>query len=313
MRSQARISRRHLALALVAVAASAVILIAASPTLAKKKHKKKKGLGTVVTVTATGNTVSTGGQVSTATASCSAGTAVIGGGFSVPVNSTNALLVFESYSTGIGNWTSSAINLMGTGAVTSYAYCRSAPKPILDQAGTNTTPAGMGATASASAACPAGTQLIGGGFQTQFSLSPVTIALPQASFSTAPGTWTVTGINALGAGPDLITAHAYCTTAITAPTILSATAALSVPLAAPVSAISPACPAPPKKKKHKKKKKRPPAQLLSAGGFYSPAGTAGGVLPIYSDSHQGVGGWLATAVDGNMAGTLSVTSQGICV
>ena len=92
----------------------ALLLLPASPALAKKKHKPKK-LGPVVTATATGNTVSSLGNVSTATATCPSGKQAVGGGFSVPLTSAKSLFVTSSFRSAPNAWTIAARDVDGLG------------------------------------------------------------------------------------------------------------------------------------------------------------------------------------------------------
>jgi hypothetical protein len=298
---------------LLSIIACAILAIAlaAAPAEAKKKKKKKPPLGPVVTTTATGNTVNAPGDVSTATATCPPGTKALGGGFVGPFSGTSAVVIFASYRSGEQSWSVAGVQAgPGTGNATAFAYCRRTTKAVVDVAAATPVPAGVGMTASTSARCPSGTQLISGGFISTSGPSGLDVSFASTNLSTAPGTWSVTALQNGNTTPQTMTAHAYCMSGIRAPTILNATNSPPVAPSASNSVTSPPCPTPKKPKKGKKKKKKKPRQLLTAGGHSSPASD----FHFYTDSHIGAGGWLATAVRvGGSTGPFSVTSQGICV
>ena len=291
----------------IAIGVSLLVLLAPASALAKK-HKKPKKLGPVVTATATGNTVSTQGKISTATATCPSGKQAVGGGFSVPLDSTNALFVISSFRSAPNAWTIAARLQDGSGAATAFAYCRNAGRAISDVSGTGTVPSGTAQAGSASASCPAGTQLISGGFQIDTGADPSEYALPVVNLAvnTSPS-WLVQAVNNLG-GARTITAHAYCMAKIAAPRFVDATSSPTLARNAGASLASPPCP---KSKGKKKGKKKKPAKLLSAGGFASQA-----VVPIeiFSDSRIDSGTWLNSGVNvTGPTGAIHLSSQGICL
>jgi hypothetical protein len=293
---------------LVLFAAAALLLFPGS-ALAKKKHKKPKGLGPVVTVTAAGNSTSATGQLSSATATCPAGTQALGGGFSFAVGSGTLLSIRESFRVTPSSWQVSAVNISGSGAVTAYANCRKTALQVTDSTGAATVPSGAFSTGTATAVCPSGGKLVGGGFQTLSGPGADDWTLVGESLSSGTGAWTARAVNN-SAVQNAVTAHAYCMSGIRTPTVVSATNAVGVGLLGSSSSTTPACPKP---KKGKKKPKKP-RQLLAAGGFSAPPPSAASVTPFFTDNRIGSGGWLAAAVNGNAAaGPLSVTSQGVCV
>jgi hypothetical protein len=297
---------------LVALVAASAILLLPGSALAKKKHQKPVLQGPVVTVTAMGNTASGFDEDSTAVATCPTGTVALGGGFSTPFDSATALAVFNSYRSGANSWTVDAVRFTGAGAATAFAYCRRASRPISDVTATGTIPDG-GQSGSASATCPAGSHLIGGGFQS--SRAPAgTVAYARSNMSTASDTWSLVDVNGSGAsGSRTITAHAYCLPGIRPPTILTATTSALLAENATGSITSPACPVPRKvKAKRGKRRKKKPRKLLSAGGYAGPPPTAtpGGQ---FSASHIAGTGWLAAFVNNTgPSGTEQITSQAIC-
>jgi hypothetical protein len=295
-----------------------ILALASTPALAKKKKRKSAALGPVVTVSAIGNSTSAQGQVSTATATCPPRTVAMGGGFTSPLTDTTTMVVERSFRSSDTSWTVSGRNFAGTASVTGHAYCRRAPRPITHVTATGLIPSGILMSGTAGAQCPSNLRLIGGGFETTAGPGPGQQSFPQVSATTAEGIWTVRGLNN-NLGAQTVTAHAYCLGGIRPPTVVATTNTGTVAPAGSVSTTSPACPNLRKKPKKsaapvKKRRKKRPRQVLSAGGFLSPIPLSGDLTTIYADSRIGSGGWLATGVgSGPNAGTLSVTSQGICV
>ena len=285
-----------------------LLVLPATPALAKKKHKKPAKLGPVVTATATGSTITSGD--STVTATCPSGKQAVGGGFSVPIDSTNVLFVISSYRSAPNAWTIVALHSKGSGAATAFAYCRNANKSITDVATNGTVPSGQGMAADASAACPAGTQLVSGGFQFTHGASLGDYALPTSSLAinTSPH-WMVQAVNNT-TGAHAFTVHAYCMAKIAAPTYVDSNSSPVLAKFATGALSSPTCPTTKPKKKGKKKPKKKPAQLLSAGGFASQATVP---IEIFSDSRLNSNVWLNSGPNvTGPAGSIHLTSQGIC-
>jgi hypothetical protein len=271
----------------------------------------------VTTVTATGNRITDAGQVSAAVATCPSGTVVVGGGFSAPFTTGDNIAVNSSYRSRLESWRVEAQVYFGEGSATSIAYCRRTAKQITDLSGAGTVPGPTDGVGTATASCPSGFQLIAGGFRTETNVGANNFAIPFASTSTAPGTWSVTAVNNSSTAIPL-TAHAYCVQGIRPPTILEASNNAVVSAYSGVSATTGACPAPLKPKKgkkgKKKKRKKVPAQVLSAGGFSTTdTPTSSGAFGIFSESKISGTGWLATDTNGFDPGNIQVTSQGICV
>ena len=294
---------------------AALLLLAPASALAKKKHKKPTKLGPVTTVTAAGPEVNGTGSVSTAVASCPPGTVVTGGGFSIPDRySPQTTAVIESYRSGPGTWTVSALTSgPELGGVTAYGYCRSSTRPITDAATSQILPGGLGQTTSTSSSCPAGSRLVAGGFQGSHTPATRSVALPQASLSTSGSTWTVVSLN--NASPSqTVTTHAYCLAGIRPPAIVTSQSGSTLGQDQKLSATTPSCPVAKKKGKTKaKKRKKKPAQLLSAGGFSTPTRSSSPFV-LFIESLADSSGWKNTADNvTNDTGAFSVTSQGICV
>ena len=261
-----------------------------------------------MTVTATGNTTGATVNRSVAIATCPTGMKVIGGGFQISRGDPFEIAVVSSERSTPEAWIASALSSStNPGAVTAFGYCRRSSRPIFDVAQTGTVPGGLGQTGSASATCPTGTRLVAGGFES--SVAPgAKGAFPQTNMSTAPSTWSVISINN-GDPAETIVSHAYCLAGIRGPTLVSAQTSGVLAQDQAETVTTPSCPVP-RKKKGKKKK---PRKLLSAGGFSTPAPT-GEPIGVLSNSSAGSTGWVATLINAtNTTGSLSVTSQGVCV
>ena len=298
----------------VLLLAALALAISPAAALAKKKHKKPTKLGPGTTVLATGPVVNGSGTVTTAVASCPAGLAATGGGFSLSQDTNPQTTgVFESYRSAPGSWTASAITTgLENGQVNAFAYCRHTTRAISDVAATGSLPGGSLQTGKASATCPTGTQAIGGGFQVSRTEGTRFLGLPQSSMSVSGSTWSVLAINN-GSAPQTITAHADCLAGIRAPTVVSSATTATLNQDQTVTSTSPSCPVVKKSKKKKGKKKKRPQQLLSAGGFSMPP-PSGEPIALLTATQAGPTGWVSTAANvTNTTGPLTITSQGICV
>jgi hypothetical protein len=307
---------------MTAILGCLILALGATPALAKKKKKKSAALGPVVAVSAQGNNTTALGQRSSAIAVCPPGTIAVGGGFTsaFSLGGGSAIAVDNSFRSSNESWQVTGENFSGTGAVTAHAYCRRARHPVVDVTAAAPIPGTIFAVGSATAGCPAGTQLIGGGFQTTRGPNTGEIAFPFVNAQTGPQTWTVSSANNT-ANTRTLTAHAYCMAQIKTPTTVTGAASNVVPPLGQVSATSATCPVPKKGKgkkgsASKKRKRKQPRQLLSGGGFSSPTPGSGNPFVVYIDSRAGAGTWLATAVNGSVFGTsgaLLVSGQGQCL
>jgi hypothetical protein len=233
---------------------------------------------------------------------------VIGGGWTISRGDPFDIAVVSSERSTPEAWIATAVSAStNPGAVSAFGYCRRSSRPIFDVAQTGTVPGGLGQTGSASATCPTGTRLVAGGFDS--SVAPgAKAAFPQTNMSTAPSTWSVISINN-GSPAETIVSHAYCLGGIRAATLVSAQTSAALAQDQAETVTSPSCPVP----KKKKGKKRKPRKLLSAGGFSTPTPT-GEPIGLLSTSSAGPSGWVATLFNAtNTAGTISVTTQGVCV
>jgi hypothetical protein len=303
-------------LLMLVAAVGLALALTAAPAFAKKKHPKKPiKLGPVVTASAAGNTTSKNGDESVAVATCPPGKQAIGGGFSAAVSvSGSSLLVHDSYRSSAQTWTAAARDdsgLLFGGGVTAFAFCRNATKsPVADATQSITlNAAGMPQTASAS--CPSGQQLVGGGFQSTVGPTPDDVAIIRQNAPLSGG-WSATAANNT-AQPQTLTAHAYCLAGLRPPTIITAVKSSTLGTNRTIRATTATCPRPPKPKKGKKrKKKKKPAQLLAAGGFSGPLGIESGPVVLWSASQIGNAAWNAAATNVNDPGSVSITSYGVC-
>jgi hypothetical protein len=292
-----------------------ILILPATTALAKKQKKKAKKLGPVVTVTVAGNTATTAGQESIATATCPANKQAVGGGFSSPLVEGSALIVHSSYRSAVNAWTVEGQVADGSGAVSAHAYCRNASAGRVTDMTAATTLSTTGETKTLTASCPAGSRLIGGGFQSTVPPAGDAVVFPQENFKISPTTWRLTGVQNQDGAITLI-AHAYCLAKIAVPTLVVGSGSGSGGTFAPASATTIAnCPRPKKPKKGRKKRKKKPAQLLSAGGFYAlPVnGVVGMPVLVFGESRLSDRSWLASGVNAvGSPGSFTATSQGSC-
>jgi hypothetical protein len=225
---------------------SALALVVAAP-VAEAKGKKKPKRQSVVTRTATLSTASDG-QAASAVATCPKKTIALGGGFQAPFapgfSIVDFTVVHESRRTGARSWGVSGVRQDGGAAgpaltLTASVHCRSprigkrkrGKKPRLiavTDVPSTSAPGGANAALSATAACPPGLRLVGGGFR----VAPPPVLTGAESFPTviqsAPigaFSWQATAVNG-GAVSRSITAHAYCLTRVV-PTFTRATGELA--------------------------------------------------------------------------------------
>ncbi len=307
----------HRAIALVACL---IFALAVAPADAKKKHKKKPiDLGRVATVTVPSNVTNADGQEATATATCPAGLNAVSGGFTSPLTPGSAVPVHDSYMSSPTTWTVSGRNFVGRGGVSATVYCRKTTRaPVTDVASSVLVPGVDAAVGTAAPTCPGASRAISGGFQSTTGTNAGDMLFPKSSLLTSVNTWTVTSINVESTQSFTLTGHAYCMSRIRPPKTLSATVSVPAVQNTSTEASTPVCPAPKKakKKKGKKKRKKQPAQLLSAGGFSTPLTTlANPPQAAVGASVLGTsGGWFGSVTNAtNGVGTLSLTTQGVCV
>jgi hypothetical protein len=302
----------------VLIALCLLVALPAAPALAKKKHKKKPvKLGPVVTMTATGNTALKN-QESTAVATCPAGKQAVGGGFSSPLISNNAVVPHSSYRSSVSAWTVEGQVASGSGAVTAYAYCRNASAGQLTDITASATLSTTGEAKTVTPTCPTGTRLVGGGFQSTVPPAGDAVVFPQENFASSSADWTVTGVENQD-GPITLTAHAYCLARIPAPSLVVGTASGNGALFAGATAATGSCPPsrkPKKGKKKGKKRKKKPAQLLSAGGFRAAPVNGSTTAPVMVFGQSRIEGttWLSSGVNAvETSGSFTLNSQGFCI
>lgn len=304
----------------VLIALCMVVALPAAPALAKKKHKKTPvKLGPVVTASAPGNITSSNGDESVAVATCPPGKQVIGGGFSAAISvSGSNLLVHDSYRSSPQTWTVAARDASGLlfgGGVTAFVFCRNQTKSPIADATQSVTLTSGGVPGTASASCPAGQQLVAGGFQSTVGPASNDVAIIRQN-APVPGGWSAIAANNTDQ-PQTLTAHAYCLARIRAPTILTASNSQTLNPNGTIRAVTSTCPSPPKpkkgKKKKKSKKKKRPAHVLSAGGFSGPLQIESGPVVLWSASQISTAAWRIAATNVNDRGSVAVSSYAVCV
>ena len=304
----------------VLLAGALALALFAAPAIDAKKKKKKK-LGPVVTVS---QTISVPPDaILTATATCPAGTELVGGGFaSAPYHhSSGSNFVVDSHRVALRGWAVRAANIASVnGTLTSEAYCRKGAKSLVEATTTTTLPAAPGnpTQGDAVATCPAGQKAAAGGFSSTPAIMPSATyrgTLPFSSYRDSTATWRVSALNTAPA-PRNFTSHVYCSPALRAE---RASADVNVSGAsAPASVDSPVCPkVKVKAKKKGKKPKRKPTSALAGGFLVSPPvigpGPANSRGVFVSESRRVNGVWHVGGISiGSQAGASTVRSAGYC-
>jgi hypothetical protein len=292
---------------------------------AKPKKKKVMPPPPVVTATARAGT-SADGQIASPTAVCPPGTVALGGGFSGEVgregaDPTDLYVVYESRRDSPTSWHVAATREdagthgnTSTILITATVYCQSlnlgtAKKPrkpkkastakkrkrhkkpkqrllqISEVSATGPT-ADRDEQSTATASCPAGLNVIGGGFSISPppDLSGSNLFFPRvwANHATSTNAWTASETTS-GKTPMTLTSYAYC--ANTSPPLALAGSG-SVGARQTGSAATPACPA-----------DRP----LIGGGFDNTPIRPGGSAEIPFESTADGGGWRISAFDNSLA------------
>jgi hypothetical protein len=163
------------------------------------------------------------GETGSATARCKAGTEAVSGGFrgefdpaEVVSGNSPQLQVYESRLRPERGWVGAAYNQGATGELTAFVDCRARGPKVESKARTvDGTPfMGVTRTGEATARCPAGTRVIGGGFgnptvRVTGDYENDNRILPYISRKAGPRSWTVEAANFGGADGTLV-AYAYC-------------------------------------------------------------------------------------------------------
>jgi hypothetical protein len=147
------------------------------------------------------------GQTKTVTARCPRGQFLLSGGFQrTDFRSDGGDYVTESKAAG-NAWTVSGHAYgVGSGELTSIAYCARMKKPILTEVTSSPVPVGAGQNASTTTpTCPAGRRLVAGGFSTGGSIDTL---FAQGTLN-PNNSFTATSHGFFGAAPSL-TAYGYC-------------------------------------------------------------------------------------------------------
>jgi len=304
---------------------TALVALVAVPSAADAKKKKKPKSPPVTVVSNTQSTVGSN-QVLTVTASCPAGKIAVGGGFStapVIVGPTISDLnfVFESRRASNTAWQSSVVRYDSstpgnTLPVTASVDCRTPnltskkkskksaatakkkkKKIKVSEVSAAQTAATAPDLAESSAACPAGTQALSGGF----SISPPpiptpTLLIPWASYRSSPTTWR-SGFTSGASGPETMTSYAYCAAGLKITEVSgNATLAASGPSYVTGTATTSPC---------------PKGKALLSGGFNNSPAVSGGSLALIQGSSPVGGSWQVSAVNlSSVAGQLG--SLGYC-
>jgi hypothetical protein len=303
------------------LALGSVVLSLPADVGAKKKRKRHKVRAAPV-VTQTQTVAVPRGTEGTVTASCPAGTGLLGGGFaSSPFSASGGSnFVLDSRMSGPSSWTVRSVNSNpAAGSLTVDAYCRKGAPPLTEVAATTTLPAaspGNLPPGSAIAACPSGQPAVAGGFSSTAApggggfLGPY----PHSSFRLGIGTgWRAEALNNTGSAMSF-TAFAYCAPIDRAETFAN-TSASGQNL--PVAIDAPSCPTIPAKRRikgkgHKKlktKKTKPRQTSVLSGGFAtSPptinftASTSGGIFVSQARVLSGVWHAAGISIGGRSAG-----------
>ncbi len=142
-----------------------------------------------------------------ATATCPAGTTLVGGGYRLqPSSNTQLIFIRASYPSAANAWTVIESNPQSGGEVTltASAICLAASAPVTVNIASATTPA---AGAAGAATCPAGTTLTGGGFmQDRLGANVVDASAP----TSAGSGWRVSTISEI---PHSFTVYVLCASA----------------------------------------------------------------------------------------------------
>jgi hypothetical protein len=298
------------------------LLLGVASADAKKKHKKPKS--PPVTVVSASKSTSSDSEQVTVTAACPTGLIAVGGGFLNPAvfdagSPTDLNVIYESRRASDTSWQISAVREDAGGSgpnvpITANVDCRStkltAKKPagkaataakkkkvkklrITEVSGPATAAAGNGTQASSSAACPPGTQALGGGFSsspTPVFSAPLSYPVFWANFRTSPSSWAASFTN-VGATAHTVTGYAYCATGLKiAETSADVTLPASVGTASIATAATPPCP-------------KGKAQL--GGGFNDTPAAIGGTLAFLMGSSPVNGTWQVSAFNlSTVTGTL---------
>jgi hypothetical protein len=183
------------------LAALALTAIAASPVA---MATRTKGVSHRTTIP--------GQSLGSATAKCRPDSAAVAGGFQAPnfhPDNTRATVARVSSSL-LGNRgvQTRAFNFGNeAGDLVSFAYCRKAAVPPKVRSDSVSLP--PGAAGSVVAACPKGSEAVGGGFEGSASLTGGQLVIALTSKRLGDSRWKVEGFNGGGAPGDLI-AYAYC-------------------------------------------------------------------------------------------------------
>jgi hypothetical protein len=166
--------------------------------------------------------------------------------------------------------------------------------PVVTVAAKGNTASGTGQRSTATARCPSGKLLVGGGFTSPPAQGAALIV--HDSYRSSPTAWTVGGVIATGAGSSAVTAHAYCRKAKGRPVSDVSTSA-SLAGNGEIKTLSPSC----------------STGRLIGGGFQStlaPSGT-GYVFPQVNQAAS-PNTWTVTGVAAD-SGPRTLTAHAYCM
>jgi hypothetical protein len=297
------------------------LLLGVAPANAKKKHKKPKS--PPVTVVSASKSTSSDNQQVTVTATCPSGLIAVGGGFLNPAvfdagSPTDLNFIYESRRASDISWQASAVREDTGGAgpeipLTASVDCRSAKLTakkatgkkaaaakkkkvkklrITEVSASTTSGSNTGAQATATAACPPGTQALGGGFSsspTPLLSGSLTYPIFWANFRASPISWAASFTNA-NTTAHTVTSYAYCAPGLKiVETSADVTLPASVGTASSAIAATPPCP-------------KGKAQL--GGGFNNTPAATGSAIALLTGSNTASGAWQVGAF--NFSGVAGV-------
>ena len=284
---------------IVVIALLLPLLLGVATADAKKKKKKPKS--PPVTLVSATKTTSADGELATVTATCPAGKIAVGGGFTSPLlfsgtTLTDLYIVYESRRSGDNSWVVSGGREHSGGPappvpLTATVDCRSTTlstkkskkasaskkkkRKVLRVSEVSATgsAAVTGAESTATAACPPGTQAIGGGY----SSSPAphltgsnTFPVFFESYRSSPASWLSSFLES-GSAPRTVTSYAYCAAGLK---LSQTNASFTIPASSMAGIESKTLPTP----------RCPKGLALLGGGFSSTMPASMGPLPIWTRS-----------------------------
>ena len=181
-----------------------------------KKPKRPRHPGPVITRSATAEVPPH--QLQTAVATCPAGMAAVGGGFSGSPGGIEPTVVTESRRSDPSSWIATGLRASplttASGQITAFVQCRARAPKITEASASATLPAatqpGDHPEATVTAQCAGGLRAISGGFSSEADAKSALAALPRQSQQAAKGQgWSFAASHNNPSSLQL-TAYAYC-------------------------------------------------------------------------------------------------------